>query len=123
MKNLVYFLLTTLLFAAAGCKKDADVVQQLCDPTAKAVKTIANAEGIVYFNQLLQQAVISVHQPGTIDAVDVGVVCGSLPAALRADGTRVLVSGTFKEYGAAPLPSVPVGYTYYYLEVDEVKSR
>nr|GFD49894.1 hypothetical protein [Tanacetum cinerariifolium] len=107
---------------ASSCKKDdAHKTAQTCNATAKTVKTIAGAAGIVYFNASLQQYVVSVHQPGTIDAVDMGVPCSSLPTNLQKDGTRVIVSGTFKEYGqAAPNPT-PAGYTYYYLEVSAIQ--
>ena len=121
-KTLIYGALSALLLLAASCKKDDDAgykLQETCSPTAKTVKTITDAVGIVYFDQTLQQYQISVHEPGTVDVVAVGVVCGTLPATLQADGTKVLVSGTFKEYGQ-PV-AAPVGYTYYYLEVANIR--
>lgn len=122
-KALTYCLLSGLVMATVSCEKDdaSARTQQLCAPTAKAVKTITQAAGIVYLNPTLQQYVIMVHQPGTIDAVDMGVVCGTLPPALQADGTKVLVTGTFREYGQAPPSPTPVGYTYYYLEITEIR--
>ena len=123
-KTLTYAAFGALLCLAASCKKDqtaAYKLQQTCAPTAKAVKTITSAAGVVYFNQTLQQYEVSVHQPGTIDAVDVGLVCGTLPPALQANGTKVTVSGTFKEYGQPAPRALPASYTYYYLEVASIQ--
>ena len=120
-KTSIYLVLSALLCTTASCEKEEATTAQLCAPTAKTVKTITNASGIVYFNTMLMHYVISVHQPGTTDAVDLGIVCGNLPAALQIDGTRVTVSGALKEYGQpAPAP-VPAGYTYYYLEVASIQ--
>jgi len=123
-KHLTHVALAALLCFASSCKKDetgANNKTQACNATAKTVKTITSAAGIVYFNATLQQYVVSVHQPGTIDAVDVGVPCGDLPTALQQDGKRVTVSGTFKEYGQAAPQPLPAGYTYYYLEVSAIQ--
>ena len=121
-KNLTHVALAALLCFASSCKKDdVNKTTQTCNVTAKTVKTIAGAGGIVYFNATLQQYVVSVHQPGTIDAVDVGVPCGALPPALQKDGARVAVSGTFKEYGQAAPGPTPAGTTYYYLEISAIQ--
>lgn len=121
---LPYAALAAVLLLASSCQqKETEAVEPnaACAPTAKVVKTITDAVGIVHFNLTLRQYELAVHQPGTYDAVDVGVVCAPLPPALQAEGARVVVSGTFKEYGQpAPLP-LPAGYTYYYLEVASVR--
>lgn len=123
-KNLTHVALVALLCFASSCKKDepdANKTTQTCNVTAKTVKTIAGAAGIVYFNAALQQYVVSVHQPGTIDAVDIGLPCGDLPTGLQQDGKKVTVSGTFKEYGQAAPQPLPAGYTYYYLEISAIQ--
>jgi hypothetical protein len=123
-KNLTSIALAALLCLFSSCEKDepnAEKTTQACNATAKTVKTIANAAGIVYFNAALQQYVVSVHQPGTYDSVDVGVPCGDLSTALQKDGARVTVSGTFKEYGQAAPGPTPVGTTYYYLEISAIQ--
>jgi hypothetical protein len=121
-KTLTYAALAALLCFASSCKKD-DLetyrLQQACAPTAKVVKTISNAGGFVSFDTNLQQYKISVHQPGTTDVVDVGILCDALPAALQAEGTKVLVSGTFKEYLLGQ-PGLG-GYTNYYLEIESIR--
>jgi hypothetical protein len=123
-------LLTICVFAATfclagGCKKSDVVLGGTvdCAPDSKIVKTVTNAEGVVSFDQAQQQYTILVHQPGTIDVVDVGIVCGTLPTSLQAVGTRVLISGTFKEYGQAPPTPVFIGYTYYYLAITQLSPR
>ncbi len=121
-KNLTYSTLVALLCLASSCEKNEPEtyrLQHTCAPAAKVVKTIANAAGFVSFDTNLQQYKISVHEPGTVDVVDVGVLCDALPAALQPEGTKVLVSGTFKEY---PLGQPNIGgYTYYYLEVESIR--
>lgn len=92
-----------------------------CAAGSKAVRTVTNATGTVSFDSASQQYRISVPQPGTIDVVEVGVVCGSLPSALRKDGTKVSFSGTYKEY-ASP-PSAPAGTTFYYLELSKAVAQ
>ncbi|RZK45790.1 MAG: hypothetical protein EOO59_20415 [Hymenobacter sp.] len=87
------------------------------------MKTVTNAAGIVYYNASNQEYRISIHQPGTYDSVDIGIVCGTLPTALQVDGTPVTVTGTFKEYGQAPSQPLPAGSTYYYLEVSGISRR
>ncbi|RZK63032.1 MAG: hypothetical protein EOO59_00905 [Hymenobacter sp.] len=87
------------------------------------MKTVTNAAGIVYYNPTTQEYRVSVPQPGTYDSVDIGVVCGTLPATLQANGTTVLVTGIFKEYDQVPPQPLPVGYTCYYLEVAAISRR
>ncbi len=121
------FLISCALVAAClagGCKKSEAAFGETvdCAPNNKSVKTVTSANGVVGFDQAKQQYTIRVHQPGTIDVVDIGIVCGPLPASLQAAGTKVLVSGTFKEYGPAS-SSAPVGYTYYYLTITQLSPR
>ncbi|HET9503129.1 MAG TPA: hypothetical protein VFO93_06290 [Hymenobacter sp.] len=123
-KNLTYAALIALLYLASSCKKDEPEIYKLtqsCAPTAKTVKTITNATGFVRLDAATQQCVVSVHVPGTVDVVDLGVVCGSLPDAIQKDGAKVTVSGTFKEYGQPAPQPLPAGYTYYYLEVSSIQ--
>lgn len=117
--------LAAVLCLAVGCEKNDVAVEGItdCAPTNKVVKTLTNAAGVVSFDQSQQQYTILVHQPGTIDVVDIGVVCGTLPASLQAAGTRVLVSGTFKEYDKAPTTPVFAGSTYYYLAITQLSPR
>ena len=123
-KLLTHCLLGALWLATASCAKDqAAATPQACNPSAKTVKTVLNAAGIVSFNQALQHYVVSVPQPDTLDKVDLGIVCGNLPAALQLNGARVVVTGTFKEYGRVPPSPTPAGHTYYYLEVAQVASN
>ncbi|RZK55131.1 MAG: hypothetical protein EOO59_10820 [Hymenobacter sp.] len=117
-----YCLLGAALCATSACKKDSDttVVEQSCASGSPAVKTIASVKGTVGYNQNLQQYVVTMPQPTTIDVADVGVFCaGALPASLQAPGTKVVVSGTLRTYAPQPA-NLPVGYTYYYLDLASV---
>lgn len=63
---------------------------------------MTDAEGIVGFDAALQQYIITRAQPGTYDSVDIGVVCGALPASLQVAGTKMLFSSAYQAYGNPP---------------------
>jgi hypothetical protein len=77
----------------------------------------------VAFAQAKQQYPVLAHQPGTINIADIDIVCGMLAASLQVAGTRVLVSGTFKEYNQAPPTPAFVSYTYYRLSIRQLALR
>ncbi|GAB2470007.1 hypothetical protein GCM10011375_40860 [Hymenobacter qilianensis] len=60
-------------------------------------------------------------QPGTIDVVAIGVVCGDLPEGLKQVGKEVVFSGIYKNYTPASMP--PVGHTWYYLELSKAELK
>lgn len=118
-KNL---LLLALLGAtlAGGCTRSAE--QTTATACAEApVRTVTDVAGTVTFDQTLQRYKIMAPQAGTVDVVDVGVVCGTLPEALQKEGAKVVFSGTYKAYPNPP--AAPAGYTTYYLEVASVKAQ
>lgn len=117
-------LLSALLLAASGCKKDQDAQgpDGTCAAQGQPVKTVTDVEGTVRFDAAVQQYVIYRAQPGTYDSVDLGVVCGALPAGLQVAGAPVRFSGTYREYGNPPRLG-PVGQTYFYLELTKVTAR
>jgi hypothetical protein len=117
-------LLGALLLGASGCKKDQDAQgpNGACAAQGLAVKTVVDLDGTVRFDAAVQQYVIYRAVPGTYDSVEVGVVCGALPANLQVANTRVRFSGTYRAYGNPPQAG-PVGSTYYYLELTKVTAR
>jgi hypothetical protein len=117
----LYYLLSALLLSASACKKDGDVITNsgLCAPTSSYAKQVSDLEGTVNFDQTLQQYVISRAIPGTYDSVDIGVVCGELPADFKKIGTRVRFSGIYLGYPQAPTPTF-VGSKYYYLDLSKI---
>jgi hypothetical protein len=122
MRNVThYYLLSALLLSASACKKDADTITNsgICAPTSSYALPVTDLEGIVNFDQALQQYAISRAIPGTYDSVDIGVICGDLPAAYKAVGTKVRFSGIYHGYGQAP-PAAFVGATYYYLKLSKI---
>ncbi|MGI4886709.1 MAG: hypothetical protein ACRYFR_17270 [Janthinobacterium lividum] len=120
----VYCLFGALLLAASGCKKDQDAQgpNGTCATQSAAVKTAVDLDGTVQFDAAVQQYVIYRAVPGTYDSVDLGVVCGPLPAGLQVAGAPVRFSGTYREYGNPPRLG-PVGQAYFYLELTKVTAR
>lgn len=119
----IHCFLSTMLLFTNSCKEE-DIVQatqSACSSQGKIVKTVQDLEGVVGFNSTLQEYSISRHQPGTYDVVEVGVLCGKVPDNIQIAGTKVLFSGTYKEYGVQP--AAPVGYTYYYLDLVKVEIK
>lgn len=126
--NLIYALLGSLSLSLLGsCQTQKEATQAAfgsCATTDKTVQTVADVAGTLYLDQPTQQYKIVAAQPGTVDVVAVGLVCGPLPAAWQApgrDGRKVVFSGTYKEY--SPAPSAPAGYTYYHLELSQLKAQ
>ncbi|TVT40115.1 hypothetical protein FNT36_11490 [Hymenobacter setariae] len=124
MKNAtLYYLLGASLLSASSCTKDADPGVELpsvpCALTSSYAKPIADLEGLIRFDQVLQQYVVWRAIPGTYDSVDIGVVCGDLPSYLKTAGTKVRFSGIYRGQGQ-PAPSSPAGTTYYYLELSKI---
>jgi hypothetical protein len=124
MRTVVICLLGVLLFTAETCEK-AEVVKQetvftseSCAPDKKVLKVVTDVEGTIGFEATSQQYFIRRAIPGTYDSVDIGMLCGNVPEGLRAAGSKVLFSGTYKEYGQ-PTPYGPAGRTFYYLEVSK----
>ena len=116
-------LLSALLLTASGCRKceeGPDMRSESCAPDKQAVKTVANVEGTIGYEPTLRQYFIRRFIPGTIDSVDYGLLCGTVPANLQVVGAKVLFSGAYKPYDKQP-PAGPAGQTYYYLELSGAK--
>ncbi len=119
-----HFLLLVLFVAtlAGGCTRPAEqTTASACAGAGATVRTVTDAAGMVTFDQALQRYKIMASQAGTIDVVDVGVVCGTLPEAIQQEGVKVVFSGTYKAYPNPP--AAPAGYTTYYLEVSSIKAQ
>jgi ABC-type Fe3+-hydroxamate transport system substrate-binding protein len=120
-KNL---LLLALLGAtlAGGCTRPAEhTTAPACAEAGATVRTVTDVAGMVTFDQSLQRYKIMAHQVGTIDVMDVGVVCGTLPQDLQKEGVKVVFSGTYKAYPNPP--AAPAGYTTYYLDASSIKAQ
>ncbi len=119
-----YCLLGGLLLAFGGCKKDQDAQGPYgtCAPQSQALKTVTDVEGTVRFDAVVQQYLIYRAVPGSYDSVDLGVVCGALPAALQVANKPVLFSGTYRAYNNPPKSPLG-GQAYYYLELTKVVAR
>lgn len=81
---------------------------------------VTNVEGRIFFDATLHQYCIYRALPGTIDVVDISVLCGSLPAVLQQVDSKVDFSRLYKSFEQVH-PAAPVGTQYYYLEVTRGK--
>ncbi|TPG63683.1 hypothetical protein EAH73_16665 [Hymenobacter nivis] len=117
-------MLGALLLVFGGCKKDQDAQgpNGTCAAQSPIIKTVADLDGTVRFDAAVQQYLIYRAVPGTYDSVELGVVCGTLPADLQVADAPVRFSGTYREY-ANPPQAGPAGRTYYYLELTKVAAR
>lgn len=116
-------LLCGLLFSLVGCQERIDtplVASEACAAGQPPIKTVTDVEGRLFFDATLHQYCIYRALPGTIDRVDIGVLCGTLPDALQQVNSKVVFSGTYKSFDQAQ-PVAPVGTEYYYLEVTRGK--
>jgi len=124
-KTLVLLALTSAatLGVLSGCTRPAEqtTATTACAEAGTTVRTVADVAGTVTFDQALQRYKIMAPEAGTVDVVSVGVVCGTLPEALRQEGAKVLFSGTYKAYPNPP--AAPAGHTTYYLELTSAKAR
>ena len=117
-----YLVLLALTGATLGsCTRPEQTTMTACAEPSDTVRTVTDAVGTVTFDQALQRYKIMASEAGTVDVVDVGVVCGELPDAVRKEGAKVLFSGTYKTYPNPP--AAPAGYTTYYLELANVKAQ
>ncbi|UOQ69598.1 hypothetical protein [Hymenobacter volaticus] len=116
-------LLCGLGLLAMGCKEGVEnptVTSETCAAGLPTVKTVKNVEGRILFDAALRQYCIYRALPGTIDEMDMGVLCGTLPAPLQQVESKVVFSGTYTPYDQVR-PAAPVGTHYYYLEVTQGK--
>jgi len=125
MRNILLGLVASVTVAFTSCQ-GSNVDKQAastttCDPTSKTVRTVTDVAGVVYRDEPSQRYQIHAAQAGTVDVVDVGVVCGTLPSELQKEGTKVVFSGIYKEYVAPP--SAPAGTTFYNLELTKVAAQ
>jgi ABC-type Fe3+-hydroxamate transport system substrate-binding protein len=122
LKNIALFALLGATFGGvAGCTRIEQTTTTACAEAGATVRTVTDVAGTVTFDRAIQRYKIMAHEAGTIDVVDVGVVCGTLPDDLRKEGSKVVFSGTYKAYPNPP--AAPAGYTTYYLEPSSVKAQ
>ena len=122
MRNNLLLLALATLGGLSGCaRSEQATATTACAEAGATVRTVTDAAGTVTFDQALQRYKVMAPEAGTVDVVNVGVVCGTLPAALRQEGANVTFSGTYKAYPNPP--AAPGGYTTYYLELSSVKAR
>jgi hypothetical protein len=116
-------LLLGLVTSAASCRKNDEPAPtpaicpiEVCPGAGAEVKTVTAVRGIVRQSPLTYEYAITTY-PSVTNGFDVGVLCSTLPAALQADGTKVVFSGTYRlKPGAGTAGDVAT----YYLSLSSV---
>ena len=116
-------LLLGLVTSAASCRKEDDPAPEpticpieTCPGAGDVVKTVTDTRGTVRLNASTKEyAIFTI--PTATNGVDVGVLCGALPANLQVDGTKVLFSGTYR---LKPGGSTSGDVAVYYLSTSAV---
>lgn len=114
-------LCVVLALISPACKQSdcAEYDSVPCHPEAETVKTVSNQTGIVAFDSVLNQWLITAAINGTYDSQDIGIVCNDLPEAYQRIGERVVFSGAYQSYSGDIRPSVG-GQVYYYLFIGAI---
>lgn len=127
MKLLTALLVCVASFLAASfqCNKDADQDQHFCSIPRALGDTIVQRTGTVsYYDRYKRHAIVLDSAiNNNIDNSYIGLVC-SLPTALQIPGTKVMVSGTLKNFNAAEnVRPVMGGEQLYYLDVKAIHKK
>lgn len=133
MKTLSLFFVVALIAACSGLNAvstqddpnsitfdGSSLAQEKCGDTLKLVKRMEGATGHVSYRASDRLYTITVHQAGTYDVVDVGIVC-NLPEKAQKTGLRVTFDGEYYPFSRTLSTMQPVGYTYYYLHLTKIQ--
>jgi len=85
--------------------------------SGKAIKSVKNQKGTVYYNADENQYAVYVTIPGTYDSVDAGFICDKLDT-LKKDGLSINFDGNYLPYKEDRKPSMG-GLKYYYLNITD----
>lgn len=88
---------SALFLTAARCQDDPETSSpgSHCAGAGAAVKSVTGVVGTVGGERITRNYAIFTPRPGTATGIDVGILCDSLAADLRAQGQRVTFSGTY----------------------------
>jgi hypothetical protein len=111
-------IITTALFCIAvmltGCK-DKENVNKICDCNNKTNSIdVIDLEGVVHFNNDIQQWYIAVHKEGTYDEVQLFLPC-NLDGAYEVSNAMVLFSGI--AFDISSDLNAPAGSKYLCVEI------
>src|SRR5690606_37994128 len=119
-KKLILMILAGLLFCISCQETEVPILDQ-CGGS-KVAKTAKKLKGIFLYSSHFNRYIISVHEPNTIDAVDVGLIC-NMPAIATAppsaeQGRTVVFSGKYRQSDELS----PIGgSTVYELELGKIE--
>lgn len=124
MKICLCILIFSVSFIQLSCNSEkglnakGKLVDGICG-SGKIEKSVSNTEGIVYYNTEEKAFNIVVTIPNTYDSQDIGFVC-ELPENLEQDGTKVIFSGDYRDYGKHAAIG---GQEYYYLTLSKIEKK
>jgi hypothetical protein len=123
--KITYIFLIILLVTFVNCKDDKEASalfgSQECRSGRKAVKSVNNQNGMVFYHPDEGKYGISYGITGTYDSVDAGFVC-EIPDSLQHVGLQVVFSGKLFPF-EKKLPATFAGTTYYYMDVTDLKLK
>lgn len=112
--------LLSLMFCISCQETELPILAQCGE--SKVVKKAKKQKGIFRYDSYLNRYIISVHEPNTIDVVDVGLICNmpditTLPSVAE-EGRTVIFSGKYRQSDEVPAIA---GTIYYELELGKIE--
>jgi len=119
-KKLSLMILAGLLYCISCQETELPILDQ-CGGS-KVVKKAKKQKGIFLYSSHFKRYIISVHEPNTIDAVDVGLICNmpditTVPSVAE-EGRTVVFSGKYRQSDEV---SPFGGSTVYELELGKIE--
>lgn len=117
----IFLCIVMLNMSMTGCNKEKTTVGPNGDKcfSGKAIKSVKEKKGLVYYHSQEELYAIYVSIPGTFDSQDIGFIC-EVPDDLKKDGLIVYFSGSYYSYKEDRKPPV-AGAKYYFLDLKEYK--
>jgi|SRR5690606_4002559 len=119
-KKLILMILASLLFCMSCQETEVPLLDQ-CGGS-KVVKKAKKQRGIFLYSSHFNRYIISVHEPNTIDAVDVGLICNmpdiTTVPPIAEEGRTVVFSGKYRQ---SPEVAPIGGSTVFELELGKIE--
>jgi len=121
MKQLNLMMCLLGLLCCTSCQETELPILEQCGGS-KVVKKAKKQKGIFLYSSHFNRYIISVHEPNTIDVVDVGLICNmpditAVPSVAE-EGRTVIFNGKYRQSDEL---SPIAGTTYYELELGKIE--